>query len=96
MGKYSLNKTPSDLLLEVAFKVKVLRKGKSLSQVDLAERSGVSISSLRRFEQTGQISFESLLKILHVLNRLKEIEGILELDDGGGSVEALFSGKTRE
>jgi transcriptional regulator with XRE-family HTH domain len=96
LGKYSLNKTPSDLLLEVAFKVKVLRKGKSLSQVDLAERSGVSISSLRRFEQTGQISFESLLKILHVLNRLKEIEGILELDDGGGSVEALFSGKTRE
>tara|TARA_B100000809_G_scaffold119529_1_gene117784 strand:+ start:16352 stop:16642 length:291 start_codon:yes stop_codon:yes gene_type:complete len=95
MGKYSLNKTPADLLSEVALKVKVLRKEKALSQFDLSKKSGVSVGSLRRFEQTGQISFESLLKILHVLNRLKEIEGILELDDEDRSVESLFSEKTR-
>ncbi|MGB0887623.1 MAG: helix-turn-helix domain-containing protein [Vicingaceae bacterium] len=95
MGKYSLNKTPLDLLSEIAFKVKVLRKEQSFSQSVLAQKSGVSLASLRRFEQTGQISFESLLKILHVLGRLGDLESILEIKQGNKDVEILFSSKTR-
>ena len=59
MGKYSLNKTPQDVLHDLASKVKVLRKEQTLTQPELAKKSGVSIGSLRRFEQTGQISLAS-------------------------------------
>lgn len=95
MGRYSLNKTPSDILLEIADKVKVLRKEKSLTQFALAKTSGVSIASLRRFEQTGQISFQSLLQILAVLNRLNDFESILQ-PVKPNNIESLFSSKTRE
>jgi transcriptional regulator with XRE-family HTH domain len=95
MGGYSLAKTPLDVLVEIATKVKLLRKEKALSQLDLAKKSGVSIASLRRFEQTGQISFKSLLKILHVLDRLSDFDKILEMNSTP-NLDRLFSDKTRK
>lgn len=95
MGKYSLTKTPLDVLVEIAVKVKSLRKEGGLSQADLAKKSGVSIGSIRRFEQTGQISFESLLKILHVLNRLNDFDSILE-SNNKKNIDYLFSDKTKK
>ncbi|OFY97142.1 MAG: hypothetical protein A3K10_11560 [Bacteroidetes bacterium RIFCSPLOWO2_12_FULL_31_6] len=95
MSKYSLNKTPLDILHDIATKVKALRKEKSLSQYDLAKKSGVSIGSLRRFEQTGQVSLASLLKILNVLDRLNELETILALNNDK-NIDRLFSDKTRK
>jgi len=38
-----------------------------LSQARLAEKSGVSLSTLRKYEQTGQISLTSFIKLLFVL-----------------------------
>ncbi len=48
-----------------------------LTQEGLAERSGVPLSTLRKFEQTGMISLESFLKILSIVGGLQEmIEGL--------------------
>lgn len=48
-----------------------------LTQEGLAERSGVPLSTLRKFEQTGMISLESFLKILSIVGGLeKMIEGL--------------------
>ena len=48
-----------------------------LTQEGLAERSGVALSTLRKFEQTGMISLESFLKILSIVGGLEEmIEGL--------------------
>ena len=77
MGKYSINKLPSDILKSTAQNVAVLRKELNWTQQDLAEKSGVSYGSIKRFERSGQISFESLLKIVEVLNRLTEFETLL-------------------
>ncbi len=44
-----------------------------LTQEGLAERSGVSLSTLRKFEQKGSISLESFLKLLSVTGGLDEI-----------------------
>ncbi len=74
MGKYSVNKLPSDTLISIAEKVTSLRKELGWTQRDLVLRSGVSYGSLKRFEQTGQISFESLLKIAESLDRLDEFD----------------------
>ena len=77
MGKYSINKLPSDILTSTAQNVVKLRKELSWTQQDLAERSGVSYGSIKRFERFGKISFESLLKIAEALNHLSEFEKIL-------------------
>ncbi len=46
MGKFGINKYPSDILEELALKHKALRKKFKLTQGELAERSGVSLGSL--------------------------------------------------
>ncbi|MEL6865377.1 MAG: helix-turn-helix transcriptional regulator [Bacteroidota bacterium] len=51
-----------------------MRKRHKLSQAELAERSGVSLGSIKRFEQTGKIAFESLLKLAHILGQLAKFE----------------------
>jgi transcriptional regulator with XRE-family HTH domain len=48
-----------------------------LTQEGLAERCGVPLSTLRKFEQTGIVSLESFLKILSIVGGLEEmIEGL--------------------
>ena len=49
---------------ELVKREKVARKAKKLTQKQLAERTGVSYGSIRRFEQTGEISLLSLVKII--------------------------------
>ena len=77
MGRYSVSKLPSDILISTAQNVASLRKEINWTQQNLAEKSGVSYGSIKRFERSGQISFESLLKIVEVLNRLTEFETLL-------------------
>lgn len=49
-------KTWKEINTEIAERMVQLRKRKKLSQKSLALRSGVSLGSLKRFEQTGEIS----------------------------------------
>tara|TARA_R110002072_G_scaffold284396_5_gene448726 strand:- start:64999 stop:65304 length:306 start_codon:yes stop_codon:yes gene_type:complete len=44
-----------------------------LTQKGLAERSGVPLPTLRKFEQKGQISLESFLKLMMVLGGTEEL-----------------------
>ena len=62
--------TPKELGMEIAANLKKLRKQRKLSQKALAEKAGLSYGSMKRFEQTGEISLESLLKIAIVLTAL--------------------------
>jgi len=94
MNRYSITKQPSEVLKSTALKLREIRKGENYSQVELAERSGVSLGSLKRFETTGHISMESFLKLLHVLNRLEEFDSILKQESDLKAVEKLFSTKT--
>lgn len=49
-----------------------------LTQEGLAERSGVPLSTLRKFEQKGVISLDSFLKLLMVVGGLEELIDILK------------------
>lgn len=44
-----------------------------LTQEGLAERSGVPLATLRKFEQKGLISLESFLKLLWIVGGLEEV-----------------------
>lgn len=59
--------TPNELKKLIAQKARALRLELNLSQQSLSQKSGVSYGSLKKFEQTGQISLESLLKLALIL-----------------------------
>lgn len=69
-----LQKTPKEINTTIAERVRLIRKRKKLSQNELSKKSGVSFGSVKRFEQTGEISLTSLVKIAIAL----EISGELE------------------
>ncbi len=68
-----------DAKQQLAEKSKNLRLLKKWKRSTLAKRSGVTESSLRRFEQSGNVSLENLLKIMNALGRIDEINELLKL-----------------
>lgn len=54
------------------------RLGLELTQQGLAERSGVKLRTVRKFEQTGLISLESFLKLAMVLRCLQDFVNAVE------------------
>lgn len=95
MLKFSIEKTPYNFLEEIASRHKIIRKQAGLTQAELARRSGVSLGSIKRFELTGQISLESLLKLAQILNRINDFDLILKPSENLKEIEKLFSNKTR-
>lgn len=74
MKSYALFKQPTDVKQELAQKVKSLRKAKGYTQKELADRSDVSLGSLKRFEQSGEISLHHLLSLALILGVLEDFD----------------------
>jgi len=81
MGEYGDQKSPKETMILLSKNIIALRKQDKMTQKELSERSGVAYASVRKFEKTGIISLESLLKICDILNRLSEFESILLPND---------------
>ncbi len=73
-----LLETPEQVSRKLAARVKALRLAKGWKQITLAERSGVSLASLRRFEESGRVSLQSLLDLAFALNRLDDFDALLQ------------------
>ncbi len=69
--------TPQEIARSLADRYKKLRLSRKWKRTTLAQRSGVSVASLVRFEQKGKVSLESFLKLLNALGRLDEVEKLL-------------------
>ena len=67
-------KTPPEINRMLAERIRTVRKRRKISQKKLSEKSGVSYGSIKRFEQTGEISLLSFTKIAFAL----DLEGELE------------------
>jgi transcriptional regulator with XRE-family HTH domain len=90
MLSFSANKNPYEMRHLLAQRIKLLRKQKKYSQQELAERSNVSLGSYKRFEKSGQISLESLMRIAFILNRLEEFEKLF-VPNNLDEIEKLFN-----
>lgn len=66
--------TAEEINLELAKRVRFIRKRKKLSQEALSRKSGVSYGSIKRFESSGQISLLSLTKISVALGCVEDIK----------------------
>lgn len=70
--------SPSKAQLKLAENVRSRRLSMELTQEGLAERSGVPLATLRKFEQKGSISLESFLKLLLVVGGMEELIDVLK------------------
>jgi len=70
--------TPSEMMGTLKTKFRQRRKAQGYTQTELSMRSGVSLGSLKRFETTGQIALESLLKLALVLECLEDLSTVCD------------------
>lgn len=82
--------TPFEITGHIAKQAREKRLALNITQKNLSERSGVSFGVVKKFERTGKISLESLLRIALILDSLEEftllfkakkLEQFLSLDD---------------
>ena len=87
-------KTWTEINNNIAQKIVRLRKRKKITQKQLAARSGVSLGSLKRFEQSGEISLQSLTKIAIALDVENELEGLFD-NVPFASIEEIINEQTK-
>ncbi len=80
MNPYSIDKTPHDVLVELARKTRLLRKEKKLSQQEIATKANVSLGSYKRFERTGKVALDSFIRIAFILGRLDDFDTLLKVE----------------
>ena len=68
--------TAEEMNLNLAKRIRNVLKRRSISQMELADMSSVSLGSIKRFENSGQISLLSLTKIAIALDCHDEIRSL--------------------
>ena len=87
-------KTWTEINNDIAQKIVRLRKRKKITQKLLAARSGVRPGSLKRFEQSGEISLQSLTKIAIALDVENELEDLFN-NVPFASIEEVINEQTK-
>ncbi len=97
MAGYSLH-TPEQVSVTLAERIRELRLARGWRQVTLAERSGVSLGSLRRFETSGRVSLQNLLKLAFALGRLDDFDALFQAPPASSlaELEAAETGSARQ
>lgn len=85
-------KFPEEIAKDIAKAEKIKRKKRKLTQAELAARSGVSLGSLKRFEQTGEISFVSLVRIADVLGEAEQFGELFQTKEYRSIQEVIDEG----
>lgn len=78
-----------DLLEGIAERARALRTTRGVRQEDLAERAGVGVATIVRFEKTGRASLENVLRIAVALRAEDGFEKLFEMPAYATIDEAL-------
>jgi transcriptional regulator with XRE-family HTH domain len=62
--------SPREVAIELARRMRQRRLARGWTQAELAERSGVALSTLKLFEHKGHIALDRLLRIAATLDEL--------------------------
>ena len=73
--------TPHEMAVQIATQLRERRLSYNLSQKSLAEHAGISLAVLKKFERTGKISLETLLKLALPLESLQQFGALFEKQD---------------
>ncbi len=74
--------TPTSIMDDLKKRYKQKRLSLNFTQTGLGRRSGVSLGSIKRFENSGKISLESLLKLSLVIECLDDFKNIANPKNG--------------
>lgn len=77
--------------LEIAKRFRLIRKSKKVSQQRLSVISGVSYASIRRFEKSGNISLESLVKLALALQLYDDLDNLFKREYKYKSIEEIIN-----
>ena len=69
--------------------------GASLTQVELAQRTGVGLTPLKRFEKTGATTLRNFVAILRGLGLLEGLDQLIPEADNPGPLALLAEEKKR-
>lgn len=75
-NNFLYQKTPNEIAKSLAEKIKQHRKKLKISQENLAQKSGVSLGSIKRFETKYEISLQSFVKIAIALDLDKDFDNL--------------------
>lgn len=81
--------SPEEVSSQLAARVRERRLAKGWSRQELSARSGVAFATLQKFEQTGHISLERLLRIAAALNVLSSFQQLVPAEDTPRSLADL-------
>ena len=66
-------KPPKEIRLELAERMKKVRLAQNMTQKELAEKSGIPLPTLRRFEATGEVSLKALVNFALALRKAEDL-----------------------
>ncbi len=84
---------PREVQQSLAERARSERLRQNWTQDELAHRAGVSLGSLKRFERTGQVSLQSLLKIAMALDALSAFETLFKAPEFASLDDVLAADK---
>lgn len=88
--------TPAKAKTALAANMRERRLALNLTQAGLSERSGVALATLRKFEQSGSVSLDNLLKLMLVVGGLRKIvEATASEQKRYSSIDDVLSNTTR-
>lgn len=67
----------AEICRELGQRCRHLRLQANISQLELAARTGASLSSIRRLEASGQATLELLVRVTQSLHRVSQLESLL-------------------
>ncbi len=73
-----LLKSRKELWRDLVERCRATRLRQNMSQQEAAARADIPLGSYRRFEQTGQLSLERFVAVLHALNQVESLEQLLQ------------------
>lgn len=90
--------TPQEMAERISKHAQTKRLFLNLSQKTLSERSGISLGVIKKFERTGKISLESLLKIALNLGALEDFKDVFKPTppEHLGSLDDILNDKRRK
>ena len=87
---------PSDVMQRTAQRAKALRLEQNITQQELADKVGIAVGTVKRFEKTGEVQFNHLLRIALVLGRLDDFKTLFAAADVPASLYDLKAEKVRQ
>ena len=86
--------SPAEIARNIGENAKALRLSKNLSRKTLAEKSGVSESTIKRFETTGVVTLEALILMATALDELTGVTRLFK-PEHPNSVDELKNAKRK-